>query len=143
MKIKMFALILALVATMWAQTSNPTTSDKDAAAAPAASSAACSCCDKMAKASKDMPCCHSKEAKGDMACCHGKNSKGEMACCSGKDAKACIRASKSAGNCCGKEAACCKEGASCCAKDNKETAANGCCAGGKCDRHTHQHASGL
>ena len=137
MKIKMLALILALTTTMWAQTANPTTSDKDSANSAA-------CCDKMAKDSKDMPCCHGKDTKGDMACCHGKDAKAEMACCKGKDAKACMRASKDAGSCCGKDAACCKEGASCCgAKDNTETASKACCAGAKCDRKAHQHASGM
>jgi hypothetical protein len=141
MKIKMLALILALTTTMWAQTANPTTSDKDSAAA---SSTASACCDKMAKDSKDMPCCHGKDVKGEMACCHGKDAKGDMACCNGKDAKACMRASKDAGSCCGKDAACGQEGVSCCgAKGTAEATAKGCCAGGKCDRHAHQHASGM
>jgi hypothetical protein len=141
MKIKMLALILALTTTVWAQTTNPPASDKDSAAA---SSKACPCCDKMTKDSKDMPCCHGKDAKSEMPCGHGKDANGEMACCKGKDAKASRRASKGGESCCGKDASCCKEGASCCgAKDKADTAAEGCCAGGKCDRKAHQHASGM
>lgn len=141
MKIKMLALILALTTTMWAGTANPSTADKDSAGA---SSAACPCCDKMAKNSKDMQCCQSKDARSEMPCCHGKDANGEMPCCKGKDAKACMRASKGGDGCCGKDTSCRKEGASCCgAKDKVDTAAEGCCAGGKCDRKAHQHASGM
>ena len=141
MKIKMLALILALTTAMWAQTATPTTSDKDSASS---ASTACPCCDKTAADSKDMPCCHGKDSKGAMACCHGKDAKADMACCKGKDVKACMRASKGSESCCGNDAACCKEGAACCgAKDKAEMTMKGCCAGGKCDRKAHQHASGM
>lgn len=129
MKIKTFALMLALAATTWAQTVAPTTSDKNT---PAVGSATCPCCAKTGDNSKDMPCCHGKEAKGEMACCSG-----------GKGAKACMRAGHEGGSCCGKDAACCKDGASCCGKDTKESDVKGCCAGSKCDRRAHHQDTGL
>jgi hypothetical protein len=131
MKIKMLALILALATITCAQTNNPPTPDK--ATAPAASSTQCACCDKAANDSKDMPCCHGKDAKGEMACCKEN----------AKDAKACMRVGKDAVSCCGKDMACGKESAGCCDKAKTETAAKGCCSGAKCDRHAHQHASDM
>ena len=141
MKIKAYALILALAAIMTAQTANPSTSDKDSAAT---GSSKCACCEKTAVDSKDMPCCKGKDTKGEMACCHGKGAQADMACCKGEGAKACMRAGKGSESCCGKNAACCQKAEGCCgAKDKTERAANGCCADGKCDRKAHQHATGM
>lgn len=135
MKIKLLAFVLALTTVSWAQSANPTPNDKPAA--PAANTSSCACCDKMAKDTKDMAACCRHDAK---------DSKSDMPCCNGEEGKACMKVSTNAapGSCCGKDAACCKEGASCCtAKEKAQSAAKGCCAAGKCDRHAHQHASGV
>src|SRR5215467_1978098 len=109
MKLKFFALFLALSLIAWAQapqspTTPNSTPEQNSTPAPEAKA----CCHHAADMKEG--CCHhakadSKDAAsscGDM--CQAKTGK---SCCEGKDMKACTRDSKNAG--------CCQE-AKCCAK---------------------------
>ena len=136
MKHKIFALILALTVTSWAQTATQTPTQ------PPPERAKCACCDKMASADvkgvdakdKGMSCKRmGKDAKGMASCCGAKDG----ASCCGKDGKGCMNGAKNAScckegckgakdktatSCCGGD---CKEG--CCSKMKMEHAATGCC----------------
>lgn len=119
MKHKMFALILALTAVSWAQTSTQPPTQ------PPVEKAKCACCDKTA----------SSDAKGSgMACKRmGKDAKGMASCCAGKDGKGCMKDDKSA--------SCCKDG---CGKGAKDKTASACCGAdckeGCCSKTKAEHA---
>jgi hypothetical protein len=152
MKHKLLALLLALTAMSWAQSTTPNqTLAPEQKSAPADAKPACPCCDKMADHAamhKDMECCanHKASAKDDKeatSCCSEKDAKGEMSCCGDKDAKACMKKNgtkddKSSASCpkdkCGEghEMACCSA---------KEGSASGCCHGNQCGKHNHEPAS--
>jgi hypothetical protein len=133
MKLRVFALILTLAASMtgWAQ---------DAPAAPNSTPApkAEACCHhNMADMKDGKGCCHqaAADAKDAMSCC-GKDmkkceAKDGKSCCAGKDMKAEMKECKKNG--------CCKDGKSCGAAKGDKTAM-GCC-GNKCEHHQAATAS--
>jgi len=131
MKLKFFALTLALSLIAWAQapqTPAAPNSTPNSSTAPEAKG----CCHHGAGMKEG--CCHqakadSKEAK---ACCGEKcQAKDGKSCCEGKDMKACAKECKKAGGC--QEAKCCKDGKDCCGGSPDKTAAN-CCSRNKCER---------
>lgn len=135
MKSKIFALILALTAVAWAQTSNQTTpSDSTQNTAPA-DKAKAQCCDKMGANGASCPRHGKKEAKGMASCCGDKEMK---SCCGGKDGKSCMKDDKTAASCCkdgcGKDKsakACCSGkdcGKGCCSSMKSDKTAKNCCA---------------
>jgi hypothetical protein len=121
MKNKVLALILALTAISWAQTSTQIApSEQQKSTEPANHG----CCNKTASADgKDAAMCarHAKHGKHAKNCCGG--TKEAMACCGGKDSKSCMKDAKAAASCCkdcGKDQA----ASACCGKDCKES----CCS---------------
>jgi hypothetical protein len=136
MKLKIFALFVALSVASWAQTTtqtSPATAQQGSTAAPA--KASCACCQKMDSAKQGQSCCrHEVAGKDDkaMACTRGEAA---STCCKGKDAKACMKSEKdkaaTCGDCCGKD-----HEKDCCASHKKDdkTAAN-CCSEKQCAEH--------
>lgn len=136
MKHKIFAMILALAVTGWAQTATQTPAAPQASPAPA-EKAKTSCCDKMS-GMKDGASCARKgktnaDAKAD-SCCAGKDS----SCCGGKEGMSCMKDKTAAASCCKdscmkKDAAsaCCGSdkscGKNCCSSSQKEKTARNCC----------------
>lgn len=111
MRHKILALILALTAVSWSQTTTQTPTQ------PPVEKVKCACCDKMASGdakNTGMSCKRmGKDAKGGASCCGGKDA---VSCCS-KDGKGCMKDDKTA--------SCCKD----CCKDSKDKTASACCGG--------------
>ena len=123
MKLRVFALVLALSFVVWAQgTPAPTAPSTPAPEAK-------SCCHHMADMKAGEGCCHHAKAEGKeaMACCgKDKCEKNEAkSCCAGKDMKECMKECEKDGGCCGSA--------------DKKTAAK--CCGNSCDRHQHTPAA--
>lgn len=142
MKIRLIAIVLALAAFSWAQTTpaaKPSATQTSTASVPAATEASCPCCQKMADSKAAESCCaHNEEgssAKSQMPCCKAKQGKDGVSCMKGdkdKSAAACGSNGK-----CGDG----KEG--CCAKADKSTEqAIACCraSGEHCGMAHHEHA---
>lgn len=139
MKSRLFAFVLMLTVSCWAQTSTQS--------APAQSKAPetkpkCACCDKMSDAKDAAACCHHMDQKdGKMAeCCSGKD--GASCCkdmqCGKADAKDKTAQSSTAKDCCGAGKACCGEGKECChASKDGDKSAMACCGGQQCGMHKH------
>lgn len=136
MKPKLIALILALTALSWAQSTTPVPSAEQNSTPAKAS---CPCCEKMASADhKDMDCCKHHDASGkdgkEMSCCASKDGK-DAPCCSGKAVK-CSKDDKASASCCATAKPGEGQEMACCAKDNKN-GAKGCCSGSRCGKHDH------
>ena len=137
MKLKFFALFLALSMIVWAQAPQaPTTPNSTPAQNSTPAPEAKGCCHHSADMKEG--CCHHAKAdsKDAMSCCGDKcQAKDGKSCCEGKDMKACAKECKKAG-CCkdAKEAKCCTEGKGCCKGASDQTAEK-CCGGNKCERH--------
>jgi len=131
MKLRCFAIVLALSLAVWAQES-PSTSAPNATPKTETKS----CCHHSADAKDGMSCCHhaNADAKDSPTCCTGnkcdvKDGKSccggkEMAdakCCVGKDAKKCAEQCKKNGGC--KDGKCC---------GGEKTSSDNCC-GNKCE----------
>lgn len=127
MKLRLFAMLLALSLVVWAQ-GNPAASTPNATPAPEAKS----CCHHAADAKDAKGCCHhaSADAKDAAGCCGKDNAKCEMkdgkSCCAGKDMKASMKECKKDGGC--------KDG-KCCGAAGEKSAMN--CCSNKCERHEH------
>ncbi len=124
MKLRVFALILALSFVVWAQ-------GNQAPAAPNSTPAseAKSCCHHMDNMKEGEGCCHHAKAEGKdaMACCDKEKceKKDAKSCCEGKDMKACMEK-------------CQKEGKGSCGSATDKSAMN--CCGNSCSRHQHPSA---
>jgi hypothetical protein len=108
MKIKLFAILLAMSLMVWAQ-ENPAT--------PNAAPETKSCCHHANADAKDAAACCGKDKcdmKDGKSCCADMKS-----CAGGKDMKECMKQSK-------------KDGGKCCGEAGK-TSANSCC-GNQCER---------
>ena len=126
MRLKIFALILALTVVSWAQTvTQNTPSSPQQSGAP--EKATPSCCDKMAATdSKDAhaACMRQHDGKEMASCCPGKD---EKSCCDSKDSKSCMKDGKMADCCKGKAGMKCdREAGKECGKD--------CCGSNKSEK---------
>jgi hypothetical protein len=150
MKLKLIALLLALTAMSWAQSTTPgqapTPEQKNST--PADAKGSCPRCDQMAPADhKDgKACMHhgaaGKDEKEAMSCCSGKDAKGASSCCAGRDGRSCSKDDKATAACCGGGK--CGEGheMACWSHEGGKKAANDCCAGLQCGKHDHHdHAT--
>jgi len=90
MKLRLIALVLALMVTSWAQTTTQTSQAPDQGSA---GKKVCACCDKGASAEAkagDSCCAHHQAAKDGKLpeCCGGKD---KASCCNNKESMACDR----------------------------------------------------
>lgn len=133
MKLKFFALFLALSLIVWAQ-APPSPTTPNSTPAPEVKG----CCHHGA-AMKEGCCHHAKvDSKDAASCCGDKcQAKAGKSCCESKDMKACAKECKKAGS--GQQAKCGANGKDCSGGSADKTAAK-CCGGNKCERH--QEAAG-
>lgn len=123
MKLRVFALILALSLVVWAQ-GTPSASTTNSTPAPETKG----CCHHAADMKDGEGCCHHAKAGADgaMACC-GKDK------CEMKDAKSCCGGKDKDMKACMKE---CKKGNKSCGDSGTDKTASNCC-GKACSRHEH------
>jgi|SRR5215467_12487075 hypothetical protein len=122
MKIRLFALLLALSVSTWAQTA---AQGVPAQSTPSTPKSQCACCDKAAKEDGAGCCQHAK----------GKDDK-EVASCCGKEGSSCCGKGMQCGKESAKDGGCCGDGKSCCGKSAEgDKTAMKCCKEKQCERH--------